>query len=137
MSMEELEHLTEELGKSPSRAEDLMLPAILEEAPDGIVIIDQERRFLKANRSIVGLFGYSRGELLDQKLELIVPEEKRAIHVEHIAMFFKHPKSRAMGVDMKIEGRHKDGRLIPLDISINVVEAKLLCAIAYIRERKG
>lgn len=139
MSLEHLEELTRKLGQRPHSEDDLRLPALLEEAPDGIIIIDQEGHFLKANARVVEIFGYSRAELVGRTLEMLLPEEKREVHVrEHRPNFFQRPKGRAMGANMEIYGRHKDGRPIALDISITRVESDSgVLGAAYIRERNN
>ena len=42
-------------------------------------------------------FGYARGELIGQPLEVLIPEMKRDVHRQHIAEYLMNPMTRAMG----------------------------------------
>jgi len=43
------------------------------------------------------LFGYTRAELLEQPIEMLVPDRHRANHPRHRTRFFGDPKVRPMG----------------------------------------
>ena len=59
--------------------------ALLEAAPDAIVIADSDGRIVMVNRQTEVWFGYQREELLGQPVELLVPERFRSEHVGHRA----------------------------------------------------
>src|SRR3546814_19971694 len=48
--------------------------ALLEAAPDGIVITDGEGRIVLVNAQTEHLFGYPRDQLIGQPVEVLVPE---------------------------------------------------------------
>jgi PAS domain S-box-containing protein len=102
---------------SPAAATDL-LSGIVEMAPDAIVVIGEEGRILLVNRQTEALFGYSRGELLGQTLELLVPERLRQTHMQHRAHYSAAPRTRSMGVGLALSGRRKDGSEFPVEISL-------------------
>lgn len=53
---------------------------VLELAPDAIVIVDAQGRILLVNSQAEKLFGYSREELLNGPLEVLIPERYRQTH---------------------------------------------------------
>src|SRR3546814_7853684 len=57
--------------------------ALLEAAPDGIVITDGEGRIVLVNAQTEHLFGYPRDQLIGQPVEVLVPEALQALHVGH------------------------------------------------------
>jgi PAS domain-containing protein len=52
--------------------------ALLEAAPDAMVIVNGDGRIVLVNAQTEKLFGYSRAELLDQPVEMLMPEPRRA-----------------------------------------------------------
>lgn len=95
--------------------------ALLESAPDAIVISDAQGRIVLVNERTEQLFGYGRDELLGQAIELLVPERFRAAHVAHRARYVADPKVRGMGGGFEFFGRRKDGSEFPAGISLSPV----------------
>ncbi|MFN8488740.1 MAG: PAS domain S-box protein [Caldilineaceae bacterium] len=95
------------------------LKLLLEAAPIAIVTVDGNGRILYANAKLEELFGYQRQELLGQKVEILMPERFRTIHVQHRAGFSEHPHVRHMGSGMDLAGRRKDGSEFPIEAGLN------------------
>ncbi|WP_291981021.1 PAS domain S-box protein [Luteitalea sp.] len=106
---------------------------VVESAPSAIVIMDSERRILFVNRGAEALFGYDRHALLDQQIDVLVPERYRAAHVGYVAEFFGEPRARPMAEDRALFGRRRDGQDVPIEIALTPIEtADGLCTLASI-----
>jgi PAS domain S-box-containing protein len=57
--------------------------ALLEAAPDAVVIVDAAGRIVIVNGQVERLFGYARAELLDQPVEVLLPDALRTVHQRH------------------------------------------------------
>jgi PAS domain S-box-containing protein len=55
----------------------------LDAAPDAMVMVSREGRILAANARTLTLFGHTAEELIQQPIEVLVPERFRAQHVVH------------------------------------------------------
>lgn len=65
------------------------------------------------------LFGYTRGEVLGQPVEMLVPESVRPAHSRHRAAYEEDPRKRPMGMHLNLSARHKSGHEIPVEISLS------------------
>jgi two-component system sensor kinase FixL len=82
---------------------------LLEAAPNGFVLVDENGTIKLVNASAEKLFGYSRRELVGKNVETLVPEQHIADHRKLRAAYQEKPEVRMMGVGRDLGGRRKDG----------------------------
>ncbi len=113
---------------------------LLEAAPDAMVIVDRTGHILLVNSQTERLFGYTREELLNQPVEVLVPENFRDKHLLHRGAYHRTPHVRPMGIGLDLLGRRKDGSTFPVEISLSPLEEKggvlVTAAIRDVTERK-
>ena len=119
---------------STSRNGDLVA-ALLDTASQAIISVDRAGRIVLSNRRTEEMFGYTRDELLGARIEILLPESRRAAHGRQRDEYFARPRTRPMGIGMDLAGRRKDGTEFPVEVSLNHLETDQgLFAIAFVSD---
>jgi PAS domain S-box-containing protein len=134
---EKVDERTAELQENQER-----FAALLESAPDAMVVSNQTGEIVLVNSQTEKLFGYDRTELLGNSVELLVPENKRKSHPDNRQHFLSNAIVGQMGSKiMELQAQAKDGVLIPVDISLSPIETAsgilVVASIRDITERKA
>lgn len=114
--------------------------AILDSAPDAIVIVSAEGYIELVNKQTEKIFGFKRDEIIGRKVETLVPDALRKVHEEHRSGFFREHSVRPMGSGLELFAKRKDGILFPVEISLSPMKTNegvfVSAAIRDITERK-
>src|ERR1041384_3683337 len=113
---------------------------VVEASPNAILMVNSEGLITLVNTQTERLFGYTRSELIGQRVEMLTPERYRREHPQLRSSFFRHPSTRPMGVGRDLYGRRKDGTEVPIEIGLNPINTSdgmyVLASIIDISERK-
>ena len=116
------------------------LQALFEFATEGIIISDKSGVIVRANPSSERLFGYEKGELINQKIEILVPNKLSHSHEKHRDNYHNNPHPRSMGRGMDLFGKKKNGEELPIEISLSHYKSDeeqfVIAFIIDISERK-
>jgi len=91
----------------------------MEAAPDAIVVVDKDGRIVMVNQLTLNMFGYNKEELIGRKVEILVPQSYRKIHIQHRDEYVANPKTRRMGEGRELAGLKKDGSEFSIEISLS------------------
>ncbi len=92
---------------------------ILENAAEGVVILNGEGIMEYVNARTEKMFGFSREELIGKDVELLLPDSLREFHTKLRASYIEEPRSRPMGQGMDLLARRKDGTEFPVEIGLS------------------
>ncbi len=106
------------------RDSEALFRRLLESAPDGVIIVDDQGRIVLISSQGEKMFGYASGELMGMPVEVLVPQNLRSAHTRHRAAYFQSPHTRAMGVGLELFGIRKDGTRFPVEISLSPIASK-------------
>ena len=113
---------------------------LLECAPDATVIADAQGTIVLVNTEAERLFGYARGELLGENVELLVPEGLRDRRWERTSSDASDLQTRPMGTGGELYAQRKDSGTFPVEISLGFLNSEdgllIVSAIRDITERK-
>ncbi len=91
-------------------------------ATEGIIVVNDRGEIVRVNPSAEKLFGYTKGELLGKRIEVLVPKRLEVKHEGHREKFGENPHARSMGAGAELCGQKKDGSEFPVEISLSPYE---------------
>ena len=91
----------------------------LDAAPVGILIADANGLIKYANSSLLDDFGWSRDQLLNQPVEVLIPARFKQRHVAHRESFMKQPVQRLMQTTGTLFAMDAHGHEFPVEIGLS------------------
>ena len=112
----------------------------MEATPDAMIAVNASGEIVRLNELGATLFGYTKKELIGQKMEMLVPERLRSQHLEERNRYVAKPKVRIMGSGLELYGLHKDGSEFAAEIGLSPIETEegtlVISVVRDITERK-
>jgi PAS domain S-box-containing protein len=125
---------------SESMASDAKYRGLLEAAPDAMVVVNQRGEIVLLNVQAEKQFGYSRDELVGQKVKNIIPEGFAERLIADATRSTAEALAQQMGMGIELSGRRKDGGEFPIEIMLSPLESAegilVTAAIRNISARK-
>ncbi|MGA2673140.1 MAG: PAS domain S-box protein [Terracidiphilus sp.] len=113
---------------------------LMEAAPDGMVVVNQDGEIVLLNARAETQFGYRRDELLGQKVKSIIPEGFAERLIADALRTTAEALAQQIGTGIELHGRRKDGTVFPIEIMLSPLESAegilVTAAIRDISERK-
>jgi PAS domain S-box-containing protein len=103
----------------PDRITPLVLAEIVGIAADAIICIDDAQRITFFNHGAETIFGYTRDEIVGERIEVLIPDRFRPGHEKHVHEFGKSGvTARRMGERREIAALRKGGEEFPAEAAI-------------------
>lgn len=101
------------------------LRAILQNAHDAFIAINEEGTVLEWNRQAEQLLGWSSKEAIGQELAaLIVPSDQREMHRRGMKHFIATGESMLINTRVEINAMRRDGRELPVEMTVGYVQRR-------------
>lgn len=108
---------------------------IATQAPDGILVTDDDGKIEWTNTRLTSMLGYGPGALVGSSVEVLLPDELRSPHVAHRASYASAPKVRPMGAGLELQALAASGEVVPVEIALAPVPtASGLRVVAVVRD---
>lgn len=108
---------------------------LMEAAPDGILVSDQNGCILQANPQACAIFGYSLSEMKRMQVSDLMPERFRSVHQSLLRRFLRDPKRIEMGRNHPLSGLTSLQREFPLELNISpIVEEDEVQVVSVVRD---
>jgi len=108
---------------------------LLEAAPDAMVVVNQSGEIVLLNVRAEKEFGYSRDELLGQKVKNLIPEGFAERLISDGTRTAAEALAQQIGTGIELIGRRKDGTQFPIELMLSPLEsAEGILVTAAIRD---
>lgn len=128
------------VAERETRERETRFRALLEAAPDAVVVSGSDGRIVLVNSEVEALFGYGRDELIGQPVEILQPQRYREQHAQHRHSYAADPRRRAMGSGLTLRARRKDGSEFPIEVTLSPLQTEnglvVISAIRDVSERQ-
>lgn len=98
-----------------------LLKAIIENAIDGIITIDERGRIESVNPAACRLFQYGIDEVKGQNISMLMPSPYRENHDGYIARYQSTREPHIIGIGREVTGLRKDGTTFPFRLGVSEV----------------
>ncbi|MDB5156630.1 MAG: fixL 3 [Mucilaginibacter sp.] len=99
-----------------------LLIAIIQNAIDGIITIDERGKIESINPSACKLFEYVPEEVVGKNVSILMPPPDKAQHDEYLARYQRTGHAHIIGVGREVVGLKKDGTVFPFRLGISEVQ---------------
>ncbi|QSR35991.1 hypothetical protein CFI10_13470 [Marinobacterium iners] len=94
----------------------------LDQSLIAVVMIDERNRIKRYNRAAEALWGYSREEVINRNVSMLVPQEHRSRHDDYVGHHRKTGENRIVGTSREVEVERKDGSRIWVQLALSQVK---------------
>jgi two-component system, cell cycle sensor histidine kinase and response regulator CckA len=110
------------LESRPAADRHAVLAAVLDTAPDAIVVCDEALRVVLFNAAAERLLGHPPGAVIGQDIRMLVPERSRQAHGGLMTAFMAGPSQcGTLDPDHLVPALHADGQEIPVDTLLSKI----------------
>jgi PAS domain S-box-containing protein len=105
--------------RSEAAESDVQYRALMDAAPDAMVVVNESGAIVLLNRQAEKQFGYRRGELLGQMVSRIVPNGFTERLLADGLRTAEEALAQQIGTGIELTGRRKDGTVFPIEIMLS------------------
>lgn len=99
-----------------------LLQAILDAAPDALVVIDKFGVIQSFSTAAERMFGFSSVEVIGRNVSMLMPSPYREGHDGYLARYGETGERRIIGIGRVVVGQRKDGGQFPMELTVGEVD---------------
>ena len=100
----------------------VLLKAIIDNAIDGLITIDERGIVESINPAACKLFDYASEEVIGQNISKLMPQPDRSYHDRYLFDYRKTGKANIIGIGRELIGMKKNGSFFPFRLGVSEVK---------------
>ncbi|CAL2089357.1 PAS domain-containing sensor histidine kinase [Tenacibaculum sp. 190524A05c] len=105
-----------------SKEDKVVFDTLFEAVSEAVIVVDEFQKITVVNSSALQTFGYEEEEILNQHLEILIPQKYKGNHGAHFKSFMGSREKRQMGRGRDLYAVHKEGNIFPIEVGLNPLE---------------
>ena len=97
--------------------------ALLESAPDAMIIADDQGMIVLANLQAENLFGYPKAALIGQPIKVLLPPRYRYLFANYETTYTENHNVLRLGLEDPLYAVDKEGKEFPVEVNLNPIQA--------------
>ncbi|AMM51587.1 histidine kinase [Rufibacter sp. DG15C] len=99
-----------------------LVQAIIQNAIDGIITIDDRGMIESINPAASDLFGYSSIEVIGKNISMLMPSPDKERHDQYLSRYQETRVPHMIGIGREVKGLKKDGVVFPFRLALSEVQ---------------
>ncbi|MCH2034917.1 MAG: PAS domain-containing sensor histidine kinase [Tenacibaculum sp.] len=105
-----------------SKEDKVVFDTLFEAVSEAVIVVDEFQKITVVNSSAQQMFGYSKDELINEHLEILIPQKYKSNHGSHFKSFLGTKEKRQMGKGRDLYAVNKEGDVFPIEAGLNPLE---------------
>ncbi len=120
VTIQKLEITTDKLLEVQSRQEETSayIKSILDSISDALVVVNSRGVIVTINSAVTTIFGYTRNELIGEKVEILMPEPYASRHDQYLHSHQAHGNYNIIGKGRELPAKKKSGQTFPMELTL-------------------
>jgi len=94
-------------------------------ALDAVIMIDGDGKLVFWNPAAEKIFGYAPDEIIGKDAhQILLPDKYYSAYLNNFKKFQKNGQGNVIGKVVELEAKHKDGKIIPIEIAVSPIFIK-------------
>lgn len=95
------------------------LQTLLDHTLESVITIDTRGVIQSFNKASIQLYGYQPEDIIGRNITQLMPARYRSMHEQGMARFLSTEQSSIIGQAVQVEGLHKSGQVIPIELTLS------------------
>jgi len=113
---------------------------LFEAIPEGVVVVDENRKIIASNKSVEEMFGYKKDEIANQLIDFLIPKKLHHSHTKHFKKYLTQQNIQRLANGLNSVGIKQNAKQFPVEIGLNPFKVNgtdyIIALIIDITERK-